>query len=133
MSFLSALGKDFKSVFTWLGSAKGQAVISTGEAAVEAVVPAATGIITIANNWLTEIIKTETIAAAAGQQTGSGVQKSAAVISAVTPEVLAFATANKLPAPDATTMQNATNALVAFLNAFGAPSTAPSAPAPPTP
>jgi hypothetical protein len=118
MSFLSAFGSDVKKVFAWIGTPAAQTVIGTGEAVVESLVPAATGIITLANTWMQEIIKTEAIAAAAGQQNGSGVQKSAAVINALTPEVLAFASANKLPVPDSATIQKASDALVLFLNAF---------------
>jgi hypothetical protein len=127
MSFLSDIGADIKKVFGWLGSAKGQTVIKTGEAIVEAIYPAADGALTLANGWLTEIIKAESMAAAAGQQTGSGVQKAAIVINTMTPEVLAFAAANKLPIPDATQIQKASDSLVAFLNVLGAP---PAAPAP---
>lgn len=130
MSFLSFLGKDVKAVFNWLGSAKGQPTLSTGEAVIESVYPPATGIINLANTWITEAVKEETLATAAGVQTGSGVQKSAAVISAVTPSILTFAKQNGLGTPTAEQIQNANNAIVAFLNAFGAPAT-PTAPAPP--
>ncbi len=127
MSFLSAVGKDIKGVFAWLGSAKGQQVIASGEnlaiigATAAGVGPAATGIITIANTWLTEIIKTEALATAAGQQTGSGTMKAALVIADVSPEVLAFAKQHGLPTPTADQLTAASNGLVAFLNAFGAP------------
>lgn len=121
MSFLSAIGSDIKKVFTWLGSPKGQAVITAGEGLVEDVFPQATGVINLANSWLTEIIKEEALAAGAASQTGSGAVKAASVIATVTPSVLAFATANKLPTPTAAQLQVASNGLVAFLNAFSAP------------
>jgi hypothetical protein len=120
MSFLSTLGKDIKAVFAWIGSPAGQTVIATGEGLVTAIDPGAQGIVTLANAWMQEIIKTEALAAAAGVQNGSGTQKAAAVIASISPEVLAFAQVNKLPAPTAAQIQTASNALVAFLNAFGA-------------
>jgi hypothetical protein len=119
-SLLTALGSDVKKVFSWLGSKNGQTVIQTGEAIVETIYPPATGIINIANKWLAEIVKTEALAAGAGAQSGTGVQKSAIVIQAVTPEILAFAEQNKLPTPTADQIQTASNALVAFLNALDA-------------
>lgn len=118
-SVLSSIGKDAKAVFTWLGSSKGQALITTGEGVAEAIVPQLTGIINIANTYLTEAIKTESIAAAAGVQTGSGTQKSAAVLSAVTPVVLAYAQQAGLSAPTSAQLSAANDAIVAFLNAFG--------------
>ena len=120
-TFLSAVGADAKKLFGWLGSSQGQTLISTGEAVVEAVDPALTGIVSIANTYLTEILKTENIATNAGAQSGTGVQKSAAVVSAVTPQVLAYAKAAGLPTLTAEQIQNAATAAVAFLNAFPAP------------
>lgn len=130
MSFLSAVGKDFKAVFSWLGSTKGQAVVGTGEAVVEAIVPGAAGAITLANSWLSEIIKTETLAAAAGQQSGTGAQKAASVITSITPEVLNFASVNGLPTPTADQISTASTALVTFLNTLGAPVSATPEPTP---
>lgn len=121
MSFLTKLGADVKKVFEWLGSTKGQAVIAAGEGVVESVYPPATGIINLANTWLTEIIKSEALAAGAAQQTGTGVQKAAIAIDAVTPQAITFAAAHGLPAPAAAELSKANDALVAFLNAFGAP------------
>jgi hypothetical protein len=121
MSFLSTLGADVKKVFDWLGSSKGQAVIAAGEGVVESVYPPATGIINLANTWLSEIIKSEGLAAGAAAQTGTGVQKAAIAINAVTPQAIAFAAAHGLPAPDAEAISKANDALVAFLNAFGSP------------
>ena len=117
-SVLDKIGADAKAVFVFLGSPKGQAVVSTVEGAVVAFEPGASGLVALVNNWLAEIIKTESIAAAAGQQTGSGVQKAAAVVSAVAPQALQFAQANGLPSPTAAQLQAANAALVAFANAF---------------
>jgi hypothetical protein len=117
MSFLSTIGKDFKSVFAWLGSAKGQAVVSTAGAVVEAIDPGLTGIVTLAEQWITKAIATESLAAAAGQQTGSGAQKAAAVLSAMEPVVAEY-----FPAATQAELAAANTAIVAFLNAFGSPS-----------
>lgn len=117
-SVLSTIGADIKGVFTWIGSAKGQQVISAGEGAVETVFPQLTGIINLANQGLVEAVKIEALAAAAGEQTGSGVQKLAAVTSAITPTALAYAQQHGFPVPTATTIQNAANGLVAFINAL---------------
>jgi hypothetical protein len=122
-SVLQTIGKDIKGVFTFLGSAKGQAIIATGETVAEDLgVPA--GLIALANSGLNEIIKLETIATAAGTQNGTGAQKSAAVVSALTPAVLAYAQQNGLATPTAAEIQNAVNGLVAFANALsGSPAT----------
>ena len=119
-SLLQKVGSDVRKVFEWLGSAKGQGVIAAGEAVAVGVYPPASGIIAIANTGLTEIIKMEAMAVAAGQQNGSGVTKSAAVLQTLTPEILAYAEANKLPTPTADKIQAAANSLVAFLNALAA-------------
>ncbi len=124
MSFktvLEAIGHDVKSVFDWIGSAKGEAVIATGEAVALAINPAAGGLIAVANSTLTEIVKVEALAAGAGAQNGTGVQKLTAVVAAATPEILSYAEKNKFPVPTADKIQAAVNALVAFANALEAP------------
>ena len=117
-SVLSVIGADAKKVFTWIGSSQGQSVIGTGEAVVEAVDPGLTGLITLANKYIQEAVKVEALSAAAGAQTGTGVQKAAAVTSALTPTVLLYAQQSGLAVPTATEIQNASNAIVAFLNAL---------------
>jgi len=117
-SVLDKIGTGFKDVFDFLGSTKGQAIVAAGESVVETIAPGTAGLINLANNWLTEIVKSEALAAAAAEQTGSGAQKGALVLSAVTPQALAFAQANGLPAPTATQLAAANTALVAFANAF---------------
>lgn len=119
-TILEKIGQDVKGTFAFLGSQKGQAILGAGEGVVEAEVPAATGLINVANNWLTEIFKEETLATAAGQQNGTGPQKAAAVISAVTPSALQFAQQQGLKLTDAQ-LQAANTALVAFANAFTPP------------
>ena len=118
-SVLSTIGKDIKGVFAWIGSPAGQATLSAGEATVEAVYPPATGLINLANTYITEAVKTEALAAAAGSQNGTGVQKLAAVTQAVTPSVLLYAQQAGLAAPTSSQIQAAANGIVAFLNAFG--------------
>jgi hypothetical protein len=130
VSLLSSLGADFKKVFTWLGTPKAQSVITTAEAVEESVAnavdPALAGIDPLISNWTQEIFKSEALAAAAGVQNGTGVQKSAMVLSAVVPQITSFVQANtKLSAPAATDVSAFNDALVKFLNAFG--STAPAA------
>jgi hypothetical protein len=117
-SVLDKIGTDVKDVFNFLGSPKGQALVSAGEGLVETVLPGTAGAINLGNAWLQEIIKTQAIATAASAGTGSSTQKAAMTITAITPQALAFAQANGLPAPTATVIANANNALVAFLNAF---------------
>ena len=125
MSWLSTLGNDVKKVFSWLGSSKGQAIVGAGESLLEVVDPALDGVITITNTWLQEIYKAQALAtAAAASPSTSGAQKAAMVLTALTPQVVAFAQAQGLPVPTGTNLINANNALVAFLNALGADSTA---------
>lgn len=119
-SVLAKIGADVKEVFAYIGSPQGQAVIAAGEGVVETVAPQLTGVINLANGFITEAAKTEALAAAAGAQTGSGVQKLNAVVAAVTPQVLAFAKSNGLPTPTSATIQAAANGIVAFLNALEA-------------
>lgn len=117
-SVLETLGGDVKSVFAWIGSPKGQAVITAGEGAVETFEPGLTGLINLANSGLAEIVKVEAIAAGAATQNGTGAQKLTAVVAATTPAVLSYAEANGLPVPTATQIQTAVNGLVAFANAL---------------
>ena len=127
MSFLSAFGNDVKKVFGWLGSPKGQAIIGTGEAVVEAIDPALDGVVTLTNTWLQEIYKAQALAAAAAAGSTGGTQKSAMVLNAMTPQVLAFLKTQGLAPANSAQLQAANDALVAFLNALGG--TAVSAPA----
>lgn len=130
MSFLSTVGKDFKSVFSWLGSSKGQAVVAAGEGLAEGVAtvagvgaPVQAGI-TLINSWLNKIITTETLAAAAEQQTGSGTQKAAAVLTAIGPELNQY-----FPGTTAAQASIINTALVTVLNTLGTPAAATATPA----
>lgn len=122
-SVLSTIGSDVKKVFAWLGSPQATNVITTGEAAVEDVFPAASGLINLANAGLKAVITTEGLAAGAAQQEGSGVTKLAAATAAATPAALAYAQSLGLPAPTTAEIQTAINGLVAFANAFAVPAT----------
>lgn len=117
-SVLQTIGSDVTKVFAWIGSPKGQAVITAGEGAVETIAPQLTGLINLANSGLVEIVKIEALAAGAAAQNGTGAQKLTAVVATTTPAILAYAEANGLPVPTATSIQNAINGLVAFANAL---------------
>lgn len=117
-SVLKTIGRDVKEVFAWLGSSQGQTAIASGEAVVEAVYPPAAGLIALANAGLTEVIKLETLGAAAAVSEGGGPQKLTAVTAAVTPEFLTYAQQHGLPTPTADKIQAAINGLVAFANAL---------------
>jgi hypothetical protein len=126
-SFLSNVGKEFKAVFAWLGSAQGQNTVAVVEGAVEiattAVNPAAgagiTTVLTLINSWASKAITTEAIAAAAEQQDGTSTQKAAATIAAITPEIeQAFP---NLPATQVTAINNAVITLLNLIPAIPAP------------
>lgn len=119
MSFLSTIGKDIKGVFSWLGSAKGQAVVQEAGQVVSAIDPALSGIVTLAEGWITKAIAYEALAVAAGSTPGSDTQKAAAVISEMGPVVAQY-----FPAATAAQLNNANTAIVAFLNAFDTPAKA---------
>ena len=74
---------------------------------------------------MTKAIQAGALAAASGAGSGSGPQKLAAVVSATTPDVLAFCQQHGLATPTAEQIQAMVNASVAFLNALpaGAPTT----------
>lgn len=129
MNFLKAIAKPFTSIFHFLASPRGKALVATGEAVVESIDPALTPIITIANSWMDKVLATEQLAVTAGTQPGSGTDKAALVMAAMAPEIAKY-----FPAATAAEISNANDAIVAFLQAFSvpnAPSPAPaSAPAP---
>jgi len=115
MSFLNAIAKVPVAVFHWIASSKGQAVIQAGEAVAVSMFPQLAGLVGITNSWMQKIITTETIAAAAGAQDGTGTQKAAAVLAAIQPEIAKY-----FPAMSAEKIADANAHLVAFLNAFEA-------------
>lgn len=124
MSFLSGLkvfGTGIEKAFAWFGSPKGQAVVSTGEVLLEALVPGSTPIVNLFNSWAAKAYTVESLAVAASKEKGSGAEKAAVVITAVTPDVLQYAQQAGLPARTAAQIQAANTALVAFINAMTSP------------
>jgi len=130
VSFLDKIGADAKKVFGWLGSTQGQQTIQAAEGLAEAgaavAAPAAApeidAAIALGNAWMEKAITVETVAAAAGEQSGSGVQKAAAVASAVAPYIAEYEKAAGASALTQEQIAAANNAIVAFLNALSAPS-----------
>lgn len=130
MSFLSVVGKDFKAVFSWLGSSKGKTVIADTEEAAQLAGDAAgagslvSSGISLINNWLSEAIKAETIAAAAGSASGTGATKASVALSTMEPQLLTWLQANGYATANATAQAAKINdAAVALLNAVGAAET----------
>ena len=132
MSFLTKIGSDFKAVFAFLGSSKGQAVVTGVETASEAVAtvaglgaPVQDGI-NLLNTWMAEIVKAQALGEAAAETgTAEGnTTKAAAVLNAMVPQVATFAQTQGMSATSAANMTIINNALVTALNALGT-STAP--------
>lgn len=139
-SFLSSVGHDLgvglKAVFTFLGSAQGQAAVAGVETAGATVAglinPAAgaavTGFEALFNAGLKEVLTVEASASAAGMQAGTGAQKLAAVTAAIAPNVGSFLTSIGVSSPSETEIQSYSTALangiVAILNAIPAPAKA---------
>lgn len=135
MSFLSTVGKDFKAVFAWLGSSKGQAVVSGVENVVEVGATVA-GIgapveagINLLNNWMAEIVKAQALgeAAAATATDAGNTTKAAAVLNAMIPQVASFAQTQGLSATSAANITLINTSLVTALNALGATTATPAA------
>lgn len=134
-SFLSAVGRDFVKVFSWLGSSKGQAAVTGAETVANVAVGIANpgaaagllGIEALINAGIKEVVSIESLAAAAGQQSGTGAQKLAAVTSAIAPNMQAFLTSIGISDPTAADVQKYTtavaNGIVAILNALPVPET----------
>lgn len=129
-TFLDRIGHAFKSVFSFLGSPQGQAIIVAGETAATvaggiaapAALPAIQGVEGLINAGLRSALATESLAAAAGTQQGTGPQKLAAVTSTIAPNVQSFLAA--IGVKEATSEQTqaiatvVANSLVAILNAL---------------
>lgn len=119
-TILSDIGNGLKKFF-------GIAVTAAeaAEPIVDLVFP---GIATLYNLTVAEVAKAESLAAAAGQQTGTGTQKLALVVEAITPVFQQYAATAGIPsAQQAATITNWVNAVVASLNAIPAPAAAPAA------
>lgn len=130
MSFLSTFGKDFKAVFAYLGSSKGQATIATVEGASVAITTAINpvagaalaGIEALINGGLKQVISAEALAAAAEQQTGSGAQKAVAASVALAPQVAAVLQSLGIKEPAAAQVQSISTVIATsvanIVNAF---------------
>lgn len=131
-SFLSEIGTKAKAVFVWLGSTQGQATIATVEGATDAVVTAVdpvagvalAGIEALVNNALKQVVSAETLAVAAAAQSGTGAQKSAAVVTAVAPQVSTILQSLGVKQPAASQVQTISQvvatSLSSIVNAFPA-------------
>ena len=113
MSFKSTFGKDFKAVFSWLGSSKGQNTITSVESTVAGVATAInpgagaaiSGVEGLINTAFKQIMSIEAVASAAEQQDGTGIQKSAAVLDAIAPQSSAFLISIGVSVPTANQIQ----------------------------
>lgn len=119
MSFLSSIVKIPGAIFHWLASDNGKKVVAAGEAiAIGFGAPAI--VVNLVNSWITKIITLEQLAEGAGQQTGTGAQKAAAVIAAITPELL-----KDFPDLPVANIQAINDALVIVLNNLTLPASVP--------
>ena len=114
-SILSDIGNSLKKFFT--------GATAVAEAAAPIIDIAFPGIAGLYNSTVTAVVNAETAAIAAGQQNGTGPQKLAAVVAAVTPAFHSYATANGLVTPTSATVEAYVNAVVAGLNAIPAAAT----------
>lgn len=115
MSFLSTIVKVPGAIFHWLASDSGKKVVAGAEAvAIGFGAPAV--VIGLINSWLNKILTIEQVAEGAGAQSGTGAQKAAAVIAAITPELL-----KDFPGLPAENVTNINNALVLILNNLSLP------------
>ena len=113
VSFLEALGHDFKTGFT-----KAMPIIETaGETAVSIFAPGASALF---NQTVAAAITAEQSAAAVGQQSGTGAQKLAAVASLMGPLIKQALTDVGKTADDAS-VQKYISAVVTILNTVPAP------------
>jgi hypothetical protein len=118
-SILSDIGNGLKKFFD-----KALPVAEAAEPIVDAAFP---GIAALYNSTVAEVSSAETAAIAASAQSGSGAQKLAAVVAAITPTFEQYASENGLPAPTEAVITNYVNAVVASLNAIPAEATSVSA------
>jgi len=110
-SILSAIGNGLKKFF---GIAVNVAVAA--EPIIDVVFP---GIATLYNLTVNEVAKAEAAAIAAGSQTGTGAQKLALVLQAITPAFQEYAKATGVPSSaEAATITAWINGVVATLNAI---------------
>lgn len=116
-SILSHIGSTLKKVFTGTGV---QNILKVSKAAEPIVDLAFPGIAALYNATVAEVANAETAALAAAAQTGTGAQKLAAVVAAITPTFNAYLTAQGLPTQTATTIETWVNTVVSGLNSISA-------------
>src|SRR5258708_21663508 len=113
-SFLSAVGNDAKSVFSWVASSKGQATITSIEGTSVLIAGAINPVFGVGlagiegpiNPGLKHVISIETLAAAAAQQSCTGGQKLGALITAISPNVASLLQSLGVSNPTAAQWQN---------------------------
>lgn len=112
-SILTAVGHGLKKFF-------GIAVVAA-QAAEPIIDVAFPGVATLYNLTVAEVVKAEAAAIAAGQQNGTGAQKLALVVQAITPIFQQYASQTGIPSSQQEqTIVNWINAVVASLNAIPA-------------
>lgn len=114
-TILDDIGNGLKKVFT-----VGVDVAKADEPFVDIAFP---GIAPLYNMTLTAVGNAENAAIAAGSQNGTGAQKLAAVVAAITPVFESYASSQGLPAPTVATITNYVNAVVATVNSIPAANT----------
>lgn len=115
MSFTSVLSDVKKGFERFFGDAI--KVAEVAEPFVDVLFPGAAALY---NSAVAEAAKVEAASIAAGKQSGTGPQKLAALVTAITPQVLAYAEKNGLGAITSEHITNYANAAVATLNALPA-------------
>lgn len=111
-SILSEIGTGLKKFF-----AAGVTAATAAEPLVDSLFP---GVATLFNSVVTEVGNAEAAAIAAGAQSGTGAQKLAAVVQASEQAFVAWAEKNSYATPSQTEIQDAVNAVVAFVNSLSA-------------
>jgi hypothetical protein len=119
-SILSHIGSTLKKVFT---GTVAQDILKTAEVAEPLVALAFPGVAALYAATVSEVAAAETAAIAAGAQTGTGAQKLAAVVAAITPTFNAYLKAQGLPTQTAETVEKWVNTVVAGLNSIAATTT----------
>ena len=118
-SILDDIGRGLKTFFT-TDLPKVVGIAQEAEPVVDLATAALPGIPALYNATVNEVVAAEAAAASAGAQSGTGSQKLAAVVTAITPTFNAYAAANGLATPTTATIQAYVSAVVDGLNAIPA-------------
>jgi hypothetical protein len=124
MSFLSGLkvfGKDVAKVITWIGSPTGQKIVMAGESVVETMEPVSIPIIALVNGWFQKIYAVESLAASAGQATGTGPDKAALAVQAIDPLIMQYIAEEGVSPRTQAQIKAANDGLLQFINAMTQP------------